>query len=282
MKHLLLDTDIGPDCDDAAALALAHIYADRGCAELLCVTHCTSMPWGAGAIRAINAWYGRPNLPVGTLKDEGFLCAPEYQRYNRALSEMAEQREAPDALEIFRHALREAPDASVTIVAIGPLRNIANILRSDRPLIAAKAAELVLMAGNFADSAQTEWNIEMDIPSARYVAENWPTPMVYCGFEVGENVISGGHMREALPENHPVRRAYALHGSEGGRSSWDLLTVQWALDEEGFRLSPPGIIAIDESGGTRFAEAKGGKHHYVILEKSPEEAAESLNALLAR
>ena len=39
MKKILLDTDIGPDCDDAAALALVNMYAAEGMVEVLDVTH---------------------------------------------------------------------------------------------------------------------------------------------------------------------------------------------------------------------------------------------------
>ena len=58
IKNVILDTDIGPDCDDAAALALTTIYTRKSGARLLGVTHCTSCPWGVGAIRAILKWYG--------------------------------------------------------------------------------------------------------------------------------------------------------------------------------------------------------------------------------
>ncbi len=52
-RRILLDTDIGPDCDDAAALALCILYARETGSELLGVMHCTSSPWGVGAIRSI-------------------------------------------------------------------------------------------------------------------------------------------------------------------------------------------------------------------------------------
>ena len=46
IKNVILDTDIGPDCDDAAALALTTIYTRKSGTRLLGVTHCTSCPWG--------------------------------------------------------------------------------------------------------------------------------------------------------------------------------------------------------------------------------------------
>ena len=55
-KNIILDTDIGPDCDDAAALAMLNLYADQGLCRILGITHCTSNPYGAGTIDAINLY----------------------------------------------------------------------------------------------------------------------------------------------------------------------------------------------------------------------------------
>jgi len=69
--RLILDTDIGCDCDDAGAMAVMNALADFGECEILAVTHCTSREDGAGCIDAINTYYGRGNIPVGTLKEKG-------------------------------------------------------------------------------------------------------------------------------------------------------------------------------------------------------------------
>lgn len=285
----ILDTDIGPDCDDAAALALAVLYTRTSGDELLAVTHCTSSPWGAGAARAILNWYGLPQLPVGTLKDEGFLVGPECERYNRALAESVSpaEREAEDSVVLLRRQLAAQPDGSVEFVSIGPLRNLANLLSSagdelspltGRELVRQKVTRLTLMAGNFTPGCDTpEWNVQMDIPSARLIASEWPGEMVYCGFEVGLQVHT---LPEPcpLPEEHPVRRAYLLHSGGKGRYSWDLCTVQWAMDahHENYALSPAGVVDIDERGVTHWRPQDDGRHRYLILRASPEQAARDL------
>lgn len=299
--RVVLDTDIGPDCDDAAALAMMHLYADRGYVQPLAVAHCTSMPWGVGAIRAINQYYGRSEIPVGTLKDTDLLAdSPAYEKYNKPLSERVPEalRDAPDAVQVYREVLAAQPDGSVTFVAIGPLRNLRLLLQSGpdaysplsgEALIAQKVQRLALMAGCFApyDPERqpikgAEWNIEMDIPSAEYVAAHWPTEMVYCGFEVGYPVITGGLMAQKLPEDHPVREAYANYGAADGRNSWDLLTVQWAMDPEtqNYKTSPAGVITVDESGVTRYTEEPGGRHRYLMLARPEAAIAAELDALL--
>ena len=292
-RNYILDTDIGPDCDDAAALALAVLYARRHGRRLLAVTHCTSSPWGAGAIRRILNWYGA-EAEVGTLKDEGFLSAPQTERYNRVLAQEVspEERKAEDATALLRRVLAAQEDGSVEIVGIGPMRNLAHLLTSGadgvspltgRELIARKVARLTVMAGNFTPGCNVpEWNVEMDVESARLVATQWPGEVVWCGWEVGERVIA---LREpcALAAENPVRRSYFLHSGGAGRSSWDLCTVQWAMDGENasYAPSPAGTVDVDERGMTRWTAKEGGAQRYLRLAVSPEQAACSMEKVLA-
>ena len=47
ITKILIDTDIGPDCDDTAAIAMLNIYSNQGKCEILGIAHCTSNPYGA-------------------------------------------------------------------------------------------------------------------------------------------------------------------------------------------------------------------------------------------
>ena len=64
MKKILLDTDMGADCDDAGALALLHIAERANLCSLIAVTVCTVNPYAAGAVDAINGYYGK-RVPIG-------------------------------------------------------------------------------------------------------------------------------------------------------------------------------------------------------------------------
>jgi hypothetical protein len=68
--RLIFDTDMSGDCDDAGALALLHALADRGECELLATVVNRKDLTGASAAAtdAINTFYGRPNLSLGTDK----------------------------------------------------------------------------------------------------------------------------------------------------------------------------------------------------------------------
>lgn len=66
--RLIVDTDMFSDVDDAGALALANAFADAGEARLLAVMVNTPSRWGAPAADAIDTYYHRGGVPVGTLK----------------------------------------------------------------------------------------------------------------------------------------------------------------------------------------------------------------------
>ena len=64
--RMIFDTDMGNDVDDALALAVIHELADRSEVELLAVTLSKDNPWAAPYIDAVNTFYGRPDVPIGS------------------------------------------------------------------------------------------------------------------------------------------------------------------------------------------------------------------------
>ena len=70
---IIFDSDVDHDCDDIGALFVLHGAVERGEARLLATIGCTSSEAIAPCLDAINTWFGRPEIPVGTLKDPGFL-----------------------------------------------------------------------------------------------------------------------------------------------------------------------------------------------------------------
>ena len=302
----ILDTDIGPDVDDAAALYIANLCVNRGDAELLCVTHCTSSPYGVGAIRAINNWCGHPDIPVGTLKTDGFLHSEEHEKYNKALANLLPVSDwlADDAVAVMRKALAEQEDGSVDIVAVGPLVNIAALLNSEpddisplsgRELIEQKVHALYLMAGCFDPEAPSpwvpdhapmgkapEWNVLMDVPAATDVVKKWPTPVVFGGAEIGNWVIT---LKDTsiLPEDSPVRLAYDLYTQGAGRQSWDPLVVYFAMDPacNCIRLSEPGNVSIFEDGYMEFTPDADGNRYIMSLAYDADEVARILDNYMA-
>jgi hypothetical protein len=276
--------------DDAGALALLHELSIHTGVPVLAVTHCTSSPYGCGCIDVINRAYGRPDIPIGLLQKPGFLDGSDGSKthvYSRYLTEHYPNRFeggalAPDAVEVMRDALSAQPDGSVHLVAIGPMPNLADFIakREDRALIARKVARLIVMAGCCEEGdglPRVEWNVEMDVPSARVVLRDWPTPIDFAPFETGLPVITGVAWHD-MPEDHPVRKSYALH-SPKGRNSWDLTAV-WAalMPLEPYFYWEVGTVTMEADGQTLFAPDPNGRMRVLKLKQDPSAVAEALDA----
>lgn len=284
-EKIILDTDLGTDCDDAGAIAILINMAKEKRAEILGITHCGSEFSGAVAIKAICDRYDMADIPIGRLTRYSFLEGEKYQRFTGEVSReyIAEHGtpEVEDSVKLMRRLLAENKD--VTLVTIGMLNNIADLLMSEPDEISPKSGmDLVKsrvkcmysMGGNFADEEYCEYNIKSDVSSARYVADNFPVPIVYAGFETGCGIKTGGSLK-AVPDNHPVRKIYNAIGGLG--LSWDPITTYCAINQDNklFRKSTGQKIVFDAHGRTVFEE--GGKDFYLIADVCNEEIRDELD-----
>ena len=274
MVKLILDTDIGPDCDDAFALAMLNSFQNKGLCEILCVTHCTSNEYGAGCADAINKFYGN-KIPVGTLEKEGFLCDDNCKKYNKFITENFNNdfktKKAQSAVELLRKTLSEAKEKSVVFVSIGPLVNLSNLLNSPpdkisklngKELVKEKVRFLSCMAGTLNGK---EYNIICDINAAMNVCENFNTEIIFSTFEVGEKIITGRDLSFLSP-NNPVRAAYDLY-APSGRNSWDLTSAWHAVKgcEPFFEFSERGHLSTNPDGTNTWTKNKNGSHRYLVI-----------------
>ncbi len=313
MKNIILDTDIGPDCDDAGALALLNIYADKGLCRILGVGHCTSNPYGAGAIDAICRHYGRDDVVIGTWKGRDFLNEEICRRYNRPITEKLPNRykdsQPEEVVRAYRRILVSQPDGSVEFIAVGPLDALSALLDSEgddisplsgKALVAAKTAKLTMMAGIFrpsdearAEEAQrlcgrqieeyAEYNVVCDAAASKNIADNWPTAKSYLGWEAG--LMETGCCLEKAPADHPVRMAYELwnEGRQIKRCSWDPMTVMYAIEGDNglVRNSVPGTVRFTDEGYTEFVAAEDGKDHFAELCADDKDIVGYINGLLS-
>jgi inosine-uridine nucleoside N-ribohydrolase len=147
-----------------------------------------SNEWNAPALDALNTWYGRPNIPVGVTAG----AAPVPQNYSQMIAQRFPHSGRPeDGVALYRRLLRSQPDHSVTVLSIGALTTLAQLARTDRALVARKVAKTVIMGGEYPRASVPEWNFGLDLPATRFVVANWPTPVVYDGFEIGGQVFVG-------------------------------------------------------------------------------------------
>lgn len=292
---VIFDTDIGNDVDDALALAVLHSLQSRGEAQILAVTITKDNRYAAPFIDLVNTFYGRPDIPIGVVRggktpeDSAMMRMPAELRKPDGLfvypHRLTDGSAAPDATTVLRRALTAAPDASVVVIQVGFSTNLARLLASpdDRTLVARKVRLLSVMAGHFPQGAP-EFNVKTDIPSARQVFDEWPTPVVFSGFEIGQALPFPAQAVEhgfAWASNHPVADAYrAYRKMPYDRPTWDLTAALYAVRPAAgyFNLSPPGRVTVDDSGRTQFAESPLGRHRYLVLTEA--QKVRTLEALI--
>jgi inosine-uridine nucleoside N-ribohydrolase len=284
---IILDTDFGPDYDDVGALALLHALADSGEARILAVVASCADSLVAPSIDVVNTWFGHPDLPVGAPRGEAVnIQAPQNwpdTLVARFPHDLKSNAAAEAAVDLYRRTLAEAADSSVTIVTVGFLTNLANLLQSPpdewsplagRALVAQKVRHLVTMGGRFPEGK--EFNLDRDPAATRYVVEHWPTPILFSGFEIGWEVITGKRLVAERPADNPVREVYRIcmnyaEEDRAGRQSWDQTAVLVAVrGHEPYFGVERGRIVVDSTGYNTWEAGPGPHRHLTFRMPVPE------------
>jgi inosine-uridine nucleoside N-ribohydrolase len=287
--RLIFDTDIGNDVDDVLALGMIHAFQTRGACELLAVTVTKDHELAGPFVDAVNTFYGRSHIPIGVVRggvtrDEGkFLGLAREVRYPHALKKSAD---APEAVALLRKLLAAQPDGSVVIAQVGFATNLSRFLASPAdavsPLtgkeLAARKVRLVsAMFGAYKPDGgvnpHREYNVVEDLPASKKFTAEWPTPIVFSGFEVGLAITYPAVSIEkdySYVKHHPLAEAYRLYNPPPHeRPCWDLTSVLYAVqpDRGYFGLSGPGRVTVDDKGVTRFALEGKGPHRFLTVSR---------------
>ncbi len=160
--NIIFDSDMGPDYDDVGAITILHALADKGEAKILATMASTKYEGVAGILNVFNTYFKRPDIPVGLPKGYA-LELRDWQHWTDTLlakypHKIKTNDEAEDAVKLYRKILATQPDHSVTIVTVGFLTNLSNLLNtkadaysslSGNELVKKKVKLLVCMAGKF-------------------------------------------------------------------------------------------------------------------------------------
>jgi inosine-uridine nucleoside N-ribohydrolase len=295
--HVIFDTDFGPDYDDVGAITMLHSFADSGYVRILAVMASSRHRNAAAAIDVFNTWFNRPEIPVGVVGGNGVELGDKQhwtdsvvRRYPHKIQS---NQDVPDALHLYRKILATQPDRSVTVITVGFLTNLANLLESPPDLISPlngydlvkrKVGRLVCMAGRFPSGK--EFNLATDVKSSEKVLNGWPTPLLFSGFEIGQKIRTG------LPLIHnekiqasPVKDVFAIciplsAEDSAGRMSWDETAVLVAIKGwQPFYDLETGKCKIDAEGVNEWqhGEYKDAR----LLEKiSPQLIRDLINQLI--
>jgi pyrimidine-specific ribonucleoside hydrolase len=277
---IIFDTDLGPDYDDVGALAFLHAMADSGKAEILATVASNKHELVAPSIDVINTYFGRNELPVGAPKTEGVNLGSSQHwadsivaKYPHTIKATAE---VSNAVDIYRKILSTQPDNSVTIVTVGFLTNLNNLLRSapdnlsplsGQELVNRKVKSLVSMAGWFPKGR--EFNIYMDSAASEFVYKNWPGEIIFTGFEIGSKIHTGLKLIKSEIKNSPVKDVFRIsiplsEEDMEGRMSWDETAVLIGVyGTNGFFETIRGKIIVNPDGSNTWENNPAGKHYYV-------------------
>jgi inosine-uridine nucleoside N-ribohydrolase len=289
--RIIFDTDCGPDYDDVGALAFLHAMADSGKAEILATVSSNKNELVVPSIDVINTYFGRPDIPLGAPKSAGAdMSASQHwpdsivARYPHLAGSTID---APDAVSVYRKILSLQPDKSVTIVTVGFLTNLNNLLKSGpdsfsqltgKELVEKKVKNLVSMAGWFPKGR--EFNIFIDSAASQFVFENWPGKVTFTGFEVGREIKTGLRLVNSSISNSPVKDVFRIsiplsEEDKSGRMSWDETAVLIAVYGTGrFFNTVSGTIVIAPDGSNTWKDDPEGKQSYVVMKTSPKELAD--------
>jgi hypothetical protein len=192
------------------------------------------------------------------------------------------------AVNMYRQALAAQPDHSVVIASGGYLGNLSDLLNSGpdaKQLIKNKVTSLVVMGGGYPSFGE-ETNLAGNPLAAQDVSANWPTKIVWSGYEIGENLFTGDTITSVHPSDSPVRVAYENFFAGGPNiaiSSWDLTAVYYAVrpGDPSMREVGPGTNTITDApteANTFTADATGTQSYLELVDGAA--LGHSIEALL--
>lgn len=297
-KAVIFDTDMGPDYDDAGAIALLHAFADNGEARILATLASTGYEPVAAVLNVFNTYFKRPNIPIGVPKGSSALKIRDFQHWTDTLvanypHQLKLNENAYDAVELYRKVLAAQPDNSVTIITVGFLTNLAGLFisvpdqyssLSGKDLIQKKVKQLVCMAGRFPSGK--EFNVEKDAAASSLVFENWNTPILFSGYEIGAAIKTGLPLVNSKSiHNSPVQDAFRISipksaQDSAGRMSWDETAVLVAIKgyQPWYKLQEGRIVIAPDGSNSWDLSQKG--HFYLVENQQPRIVQEIINTLI--
>jgi len=295
--RIIYDADMGPMIDDVGGLAVLHALADKGEAKILATIASNRHPTIAQTFDVLNTYYGHPNIPIGVPRGPAVEIkdVPEFpilggwtnyivQNYPH---DVRSNDVVPGATDLYRRVLSEQPDNSVVIVTVGFMTPLADLLASvpdeysdlnGKELIEKKVKRVVSMAGAFPDGR--EYNLYKDMRASKFAFENWPTEIIYSGFEIGKKVQTGYEIiQNDEIQNNPVRDVYRMK-IDKNRSSFDQTAVLVGVrGVDPYYELVEGKITVNWDGSNGW-NSNGKGQYYLVEKQDPQQVADLIDELM--
>jgi inosine-uridine nucleoside N-ribohydrolase len=296
---VIFDSDMGPDFDDVGAITVLHALAAKGECEILATVASDGYPYIAPTLEVFNRYFGKPEIPVGAPGSGApTLSCPNHWNDSlvvKYLHRMKTNADYPSATEVYRRVLSKQPDKSVVIVTVGFLSNLADLLKSGpdknsslsgKDLVAQKVKKWVAMAGAFPEGS--EFNVNQHPDASEYVVKNWPSPVLFSGFEIGVKIMTGSKVAVSGSKNSPVHWAYkyCLETYDKKpimtRNSWDHTAVLCAVrnPEDYFYVIKDGTFVCNPDGSNGWNPDKNSNHSFLVHKYPYQKIAAILDDLM--
>ncbi len=251
-RKVVLDVD--PGIDDALALSIALSHPDLDVVAVTAVGGNCSPDRATRNVQAIIEQLDPPRLPrIGAASppDNGL---PVDGRFLYGLDglggadfEVAELRTPHPSEKVIADAIRSAPN-NLTIIALGPLTNIARVFQRD-PILSSQVGQIIMMGGSVKGPGNitptAEFNMYCDPASARAVFRS-PSTKTLIPLDVTNQIILSFDLLQKIPEASskvgrflkkilpPVFRAYRQQFGLEGIHVHDTVALMAALYPELF------------------------------------------------
>ena len=288
---VIFDTDIGSSADDLFALEMLYRYEDEGRCRLLGVMVDREGERNAAFADVMNTYFGHGDVPVGLVRDgikepkvwidyahvadtkDGQDGNPMFRRT------VADYSQLPDGWRLYRRLLAAQPDHSVSIVSVGFVTCLAQLLASGADeysslsgveLVRRKVKCIYLQGGVFGEAVEPDFNFAQGITFSKPFFQNWPqeVDMVFSPMEAGQDV-------EYTPEQviadvswtdaHPIKQVYMQCDCNTGQRMWDVMPVVQAVEGDAlFSLSGRGTVTLTDQAETIFTPSATGNCRYQL------------------
>ena len=280
LPKIIFDTDIVGSTDDLVALCALYKYMDEGKCDVIGIVVDREGEKNAACVDVFNTYYGHPDIPIGLVRN-GINNPVVWNDYSGIAQwkdsagnclfrhTIKDYSTLPDGWELYRTQLLSAPYKSVTIVSVGFVTALSQLLESEggQQLVADKVRALYIMGGNFAVSSP-DYNFAQGPEFAQNFIMRWPesTPIYFSPTEVGNDIYySKQQLLDDLSdiEVNPLKEIYLRNGEDEALRMWDPLTLIHAVEgDEWFLLSEWGNVTIDSEGNTTFTASPNGNCRY--------------------
>ena len=290
MPLVIFDTDIGSSADDLFAMEILYRYEEQGRCRLLGIMVDREGERNAAFADVMNTYFGHGDVPVGLVRD-GIKEPKVWIDYAHVADKkngegqplfsrsIADYSSLPDGWQLYRRLLSAQPDRSVSIVSVGFVTCLAQLLASEADeysslsgveLVRRKVKCIYLQGGVFGEAVEPDFNFAQGITFAKTFFQNWPqeVDMVFSPMEVGQDV-------EYTPEQviadvswtdaHPIKQVYMQCDCNTGQRMWDVMPVIQAVEGDAlFSLSGRGTVTLTDQAETIFTPSVTGNCRYQL------------------